>query len=63
MAEHEPCIGQSDDWYTPRPIFDALGLTFDLESLLPVPVIGCRQGGSTPRPTTACTSRGTDWCL
>jgi len=23
MAEHEPSIGQSDDWHTPRQIFDA----------------------------------------
>jgi hypothetical protein len=37
MAEHEPCIGQSDDWYTPRPIFDALGLTFDLDPCSPGP--------------------------
>ena len=35
MAEHEPCIGQSDDWYTPREIFDALGLTFDLDPCSP----------------------------
>lgn len=24
MAEHEPSIGMSDDWHTPREIFDAL---------------------------------------
>lgn len=35
MAEHEPCIGKSDDWYTPREIFDALGLTFDLDPCSP----------------------------
>jgi hypothetical protein len=37
MAEHEPCIGQSDDWYTPREIFDALGLVFDLDPCSPGP--------------------------
>lgn len=37
MAEHEPSIGQSDDWYTPREIFDALGLTFDLDPCSPGP--------------------------
>ena len=26
MAEHEPCIGATDDWYTPPDIFVALGL-------------------------------------
>lgn len=31
MAEHEPCIGESDEWYTPIEIFAALGLVFDLD--------------------------------
>ena len=35
MAEHEPCIGGSDDWYTPPEIFDALGLAFDLDPCSP----------------------------
>jgi len=35
MAEHEPSIGQSDDWYTPPEIFTALGLTFDLDPCSP----------------------------
>lgn len=35
MAEHEPCIGQSDDWYTPPEIFTALALTFDLDPCPP----------------------------
>jgi hypothetical protein len=35
MAEHEPCIGQSDDWFTPPHIFKALGLTFDLDPCSP----------------------------
>ena len=37
MAEHEPCIGASDDWYTPPEIFRALGLTFDLDPCSPGP--------------------------
>jgi hypothetical protein len=37
VGEHEPCIGQSDDWYTPPSIFDALGLTFDLDPCSPGP--------------------------
>jgi len=37
MAEHEPCIGATDDWYTPRHIFDALGLIFDLDPCSPGP--------------------------
>ena len=35
MAEHEPCIGKSDDWYTPPEIFAALRLTFDLDPCSP----------------------------
>lgn len=31
MSEHEPCIGATDEWYTPPEIFDGLGLTFDLD--------------------------------
>lgn len=37
MAEHEPSIGLSDDWYTPPEIFAALGLTFDLDPCSPGP--------------------------
>jgi DNA N-6-adenine-methyltransferase (Dam) len=37
VAEHEPSIGQSDDWYTPPEIFDALQLTFDLDPCSPGP--------------------------
>jgi DNA N-6-adenine-methyltransferase (Dam) len=37
MAEHEPSIGQSDDWYTPPEIFTALGLPFDLDPCSPGP--------------------------
>jgi hypothetical protein len=37
MAEHEPSIGQSDDWYTPPEIFEALRLTFDLDPCSPGP--------------------------
>ena len=35
MAEHEPCIGATDDWYTPPDIPDALGLIFDLDPRSP----------------------------
>lgn len=37
MAEHEPCVGASDDWYTPPAIFAAIGLTFDLDPCSPGP--------------------------
>jgi DNA N-6-adenine-methyltransferase Dam len=37
MAEHEPSIGMSDDWFTPREYFEALGLTFDLDVASPGP--------------------------
>lgn len=31
MAEHETCVGASDEWYTPPEIFNRLGLYFDLD--------------------------------
>jgi hypothetical protein len=37
MAEHEPSIGMSDDWFTPLEIFTALGLRFDLDPCSPGP--------------------------
>jgi hypothetical protein len=37
MAEHEPCIGLSSDWFTPPEIFEALDLTFDLDPCSPGP--------------------------
>jgi len=37
MAEHEPSIGQSDEWYTPPEIFEALKLEFDLDPCSPSP--------------------------
>jgi hypothetical protein len=35
MAEHEPCVGETSEWFTPKFIFDALGLTFDLDPAHP----------------------------
>jgi len=37
MAEHEPSIGLTSDWYTPPEIFAALKLTFDLDPCSPGP--------------------------
>ncbi len=31
MALHEQSIGATDEWYTPRYIFDALGCQFDMD--------------------------------
>ena len=35
MAEHESCVGASDDWYTPPGMLAAIGLTFDLDPCSP----------------------------
>lgn len=35
MAEHENSIGESDEWYTPREVFSALGMDFDLDPCSP----------------------------
>ena len=37
MAEHEPPIGMTSDWYTPPGYFTKLGLTFDLDPASPGP--------------------------
>lgn len=34
MSEWE-ALGKSDDWYTPKHVFDALGVTFDLDVAAP----------------------------
>lgn len=31
MALHEQSLGKSDEWYTPPRVFDALGVTFDVD--------------------------------
>lgn len=35
MALHEQCVGATDEWYTPRHIFDALGCSFDMDVASP----------------------------
>lgn len=47
MAEHEPCVGASDDWYTPREFFERWRVIFDLDPCSPglfscaVPALHC----------------------
>lgn len=36
MGEHGNITDKSDDWYTPRYVFEALGCTFDLDVSAPV---------------------------
>lgn len=35
MSKHEPCVGGSDDWFTPKSYFDAFGITFALDPCSP----------------------------
>jgi hypothetical protein len=35
MAEHEYSVGESDEWYTPPEIFEAINLVFDLDPCSP----------------------------
>ena len=37
MGEHEPSVGQSNEWYTPPEIFEALGIRFSLDPCSPGP--------------------------
>ena len=46
MSIWEPCIGASDEWYTPARVFDALGTVFDLDVSAPIggaPHVPCRR--------------------
>ena len=36
MALHEQCVGATDEWYTPKHVFDAMGCRFDLDVSAPV---------------------------
>ena len=31
MALHEQCLGATDEWYTPRHVFEAMAVRFDLD--------------------------------
>ena len=56
MAAYEK-QGESDEWYTPRYIFDALGLSFDLD-------VACPPEGPRHVPASAYFSEGAlerDW--
>ncbi len=35
MALHEQSVGKSDEWYTPKYVFDALGARFDMDVASP----------------------------
>lgn len=35
MALHEQCVGATDEWYTPKYVFDAMGCYFDLDVASP----------------------------
>lgn len=35
MALHEQCVGKTDEWYTPRHVFEAMGVTFDMDVASP----------------------------
>jgi hypothetical protein len=35
MALHEQCVGATDEWYTPRHVFEAMAVRFDLDVSAP----------------------------
>lgn len=35
MALHEQSVGKTDEWYTPKYVFDALGVSFDMDVASP----------------------------
>ena len=58
MAEHEPSIGETSEWFTPPEIFKALELVFDLDPCSPGPGHWVPAKKSTPRLTTDCGNPG-----
>jgi len=56
MTQYEQSIGKTDEWYTPRRVFDALGCQFDLDVASPfdkthvcVPALHSYSDGSLDR--------------
>lgn len=56
MATHDPCIGKTDEWYTPPYVFEALGCTFSTDVASPgaavtpwIPAARFVKGGSLER--------------
>ena len=45
MSIWEPSTGASDEWYTPKYIFDALGVTFDMDV---APAVGVGGNANVP---------------
>lgn len=39
MALHEQCVGATDEWYTPKHVFDALGCSFSMDVASPNPPV------------------------
>jgi DNA N-6-adenine-methyltransferase Dam len=39
MALHEQCVGATDEWYTPKHVFDALGCAFTMDVASPNPPV------------------------
>jgi hypothetical protein len=39
MTVHEAPVGATVEWYTPKSLFDTLGLTFDLDPASPCPAV------------------------
>ena len=39
MALHEQSVGKTDEWYTPKYVFDALDTEFDMDVASPGPVV------------------------
>jgi hypothetical protein len=56
MSLHEQSVGATDEWYTPRYVFDALGCRFELDVASPgrditpwIPATACITAGSLDR--------------
>lgn len=58
MALHEQCVGATDEWYTPKYVFDALDYRFDMDVAAPE----VRTYVSTPTGRFLCSdSLEIDW--
>lgn len=39
MSLHEQSVGATDEWYTPKHVFEAMGVEFDLDVAMSVPLL------------------------
>lgn len=65
LGSHHATVGASDDWWTPSPVFEALGVQFDLDPCAPpeplMPWLPATRRISVPADGLSLAWRGSVW--